>query len=237
MNKNRLNNWPFFTFHFISITLLLVVFFSISAAASNLKNSEEVLWTTWKESKQVKVSYLTLKNSPLIELKVESTVRSSLSGFLLFIQDTDNMPLWLDNASSSRVLKELSLQENIFVVNFNSFWPVSERYMVINSRHWQNEDLSIEIQAIDSNSQEYLQNDMIKIELIKAHWLIQPSTNGNIHLTYSVIADPKGVIPFWLMKRVSLNSLWKTMNNISEQLPVSTWQTKTLPYIIENTKS
>jgi len=46
-----------------------------------------------------------------------------LSGVLLFIQDTKNMPIWLDNAESSQVLEHISAQENIFVVNFKSFGP------------------------------------------------------------------------------------------------------------------
>ena len=61
------------------------------------------------------------------------------------------MPIWLDNAESSQVLEHISAQENIFVVNFKSFWPVSERYMIINSSHWQNDDLSVEIEVENVN--------------------------------------------------------------------------------------
>ena len=52
---------------------------------------------------------------------------------------------------------------------------------------------------------------MIKIEVLKAHWLIEPVDNGNINVTYTVIADPKGIIQRWIVKRISLNSLWNTM--------------------------
>ena len=106
--------------------------------------------------------------------------------------------------------------------------------MIINSRHWQDDYLSVEIEVKNVNDETYFQNDMIKIEVLKAHWLISPSNDGNINVTYTVIADPKGIIPHWIVKRISLNSLWKTMNNMYEQLPLSNWQTHTLPYIIEN---
>jgi hypothetical protein len=192
------------------------------------------VWKTWKENNNIHITYHKSKNSPLIEIKVSAQIQSSLSGFLLFIQDTENMPMWLDNAESSQILEHISTQENIFVVNFKRFWPVSERYMIINSNHWQNKDLSVEIKVQDVNDKAYLQKGMIKIEVIKAHWHIAPSVNGNISVTYTVIADPKGIIPHWIVKRVSLNSLWKTMNNISEQLPSSNWQTHTLPYIVES---
>jgi hypothetical protein len=215
---------------------------SSSAVQSDISNTEllnenvlnDRLWKTWKQNNNIHVTYHKSKNSPLIEIKVNATMQSSLSGFLLFIQDTKNMPIWLNNAESSQVLEHISAQENIFVVNFKSFWPVSERYMIINSSHWQNDDLSVEIEVENVNDETYFQNDMIKIEVLKAHWLIEPADNGNINVTYTVIADPKGIIPHWIVKRISLNSLWKTMNNMYEQLPLSNWQTHTLPYIIEN---
>ncbi|WP_426357659.1 START domain-containing protein [Pseudocolwellia sp. HL-MZ19] len=244
MNKKAVNNTHSSTYIFVYISLMLTALFPLGSLAvqSNISNigilSAEVvdktLWKTWKEDNNIHVAYHKSKNSPLIEIKVNTTIQSSLSSFLLFIQDTKNMPLWLDNAHSSQVIENISPQENLFIVNFNSFWPVSERYMLINSRHWQNDDLSVEIQVEDVNKPAYLQNNMIKIEVIKAHWLIKPVDNGNINITYTVIADPKGIIPHWIVKRISLNSLWKTMNNMYEQLPLSNWQTHTLPYIIEN---
>jgi hypothetical protein len=195
-------------------------------------------WKTWKENKNIKVNYQQIKGSNLIEIKATLNVKSSLAGFLLFIQDTKNIKQWLDNAKSSEVLKQLAPQENIFITRFKSYWPISARYMVVNSRYWQNDDLSLEIAVKDviekkSLEKEYINNDMIKIEVIKAHWLIEPTSDNNINIVYNIIADPKGSIPFWLTKRVSLNSLWKTMNNMHKQLPISPWQQQSLPNIKE----
>ena len=243
MNKNAVDNTYSLVYFCIYISLVLTALFPLSSSAiqSDISNTEllnknvlnDHLWKTWKQTHNIHVAYYKSNNSPLIEIKVNAIMQSSLSGFLLFIQDTKNMPIWLDNAESSKVLEHISAQENIFVVNFKSFWPVSERYMIINSRHWQNDDLSVEIQVEDIDDKIYLQNNMIKIEVIKAHWLIEPADNGNINVTYTVIADPKGIIPRWIVKRISLNSLWNTMHDMSEQLPLSNWQTLTLPYIVE----
>lgn len=221
-------------YFFVCISLLLALVFPLFTLAAQSELFEDKIWTTWKENNNIHIAYHKSKSTPLIEIKVSAKIQSSLSGFLLFIQDTENMPMWLDNAESSKILEHISTQENIFVVNFKSFWPVSERYMIINSNHWQNKDLSVDIKVQDVSDKTYLQENMIKIEIINAHWLISPSDNGNINVTYTVIADPKGRIPHWIVKRISLNSLWKTMNNISEQLPLSNWQKHTLPYIVES---
>ena len=44
--------------------------------------------------------------------------------------------------------------------------------MIINSRHWQDDYLSVEIEVKNVNDETYFQNDMIRIEVLKAHWLI-----------------------------------------------------------------
>jgi hypothetical protein len=41
----------------------------------------------------------------------------------LFIQDVNNTPTWLANVSSSEVIKQLSVTENIFTVKFSAIWP------------------------------------------------------------------------------------------------------------------
>jgi len=190
-------------------------------------------WTTWKESKHIKVDYKNIDASDLIEIKAKATIKSSLSGFILFIQDTQNINQWLDNVHSSNVLNVVTPQENIFITHFNRYWPISERYMVVTSRYWQNSDLSLEISMRDINNERYLEKDKIKIEVKKAHWRIQPNKDNTITIEYTVIADPKGKIPVWLTKRLSLNGLWKTMNNLQEQLPLSRWQSHTIENIKE----
>ncbi|WP_175623971.1 START domain-containing protein [Pseudocolwellia agarivorans] len=193
-------------------------------------------WKTWKENKNIKVDYQQIEGSDLIEIKAQAAIQSSLAGFLLFIQDTDNITQWLDNAHSSNVLKQISPQENIFITSFKNYWPITERYMVVNSRYWQNEDLTLEIEVHNVEESEYVNNEMIQIEVIKAHWKITPVDRQNINIVYTIIADPKGAIPFWLTKRISLNSLWKTMNNMQKQLPLSPWQKHSLSNIKEHQK-
>lgn len=221
------------------LSLVISLCFSSQSFAKNTSSNftTEPLnyssWKTWKENKNIKVNYQQIKGSDLIEIKAQATIQSSLAGFLFFIQDTDNITQWLDNAHSSNVLKQISPQENVFITSFKSYWPITERYMVVSSRYWQNEDLSLEIEVKDINEKEYLNNEQIKIELLKAHWKITPVDRQNINIVYTIIADPKGAIPFWLTKRISLNSLWKTMNNMQKQLPLSPWQKHTIKKIKE----
>lgn len=216
INNNVVSKLP-------SNTLLIAILFLpwCSFATKTLNPSP---WTTWKKSEHIQVDYKQIEANELIEIQAKVTIKSSLSGFLLFIQDTKNINQWLDNAHSSKTLKAVTPQENVFITHFNHYWPISERYMVVTSHYWQNSDLSLEIEVSDMNDESYFIQDKIKIEITKAHWRIQPNKDNTITIKYNVIADPKGAIPIWLTKHLALNGLWKTMNNLQEQLPQSSWQ-------------
>ncbi len=214
-------------------TLVFLLISSYSVNAYSVEATKEFLWVEWKKNNDLSVTYRKLKNKPLIEIKAKITVNSSISGFILFLQDTQHITNWLDNVKSSHVVEQISPQENTFITHFNSFWPVTERYMVVTSRYSQHSNLHLEIKVEDNPLEKYKIKDKIKIEVIKAHWLITPKATNVLTIEYSFIADAKGTIPFWLIKRLQLNSIWKTMNSLKEQLPHSTWQSQQLPHIIE----
>ncbi len=64
------------------------------------------------------------------------------------------------------------------------------------------------------------------MQVLKAHWLVVPTKTSQIEISYQFIVDPKGNIPQWLIKPMTLNGIWTTLNNIREQLPNSPGQQK-----------
>ncbi|WP_448555508.1 START domain-containing protein [Thalassotalea montiporae] len=165
------------------------------------------------------------ENKHLAHIRAELTVRSSLSGFLLFLQDYDNIPNWLDNAYHSELISQESPTRNIFITYFEGIWPVKPRDMVIDTEFTQQPDLSINIDVKDASNEIPLSNDIVRVSVLHANWLIKPIERlGYIHIAYEFSVDPNGAIPVWLVNQMTVNSVWQTMRNIEQQLPASQWQ-------------
>lgn len=81
---------------------MLALCFSSVGFTSQPKSLSTGPWTLWKENEAIKIYYRKLDDTPLIEMKVNATIKFTLSGFLLFIQDTDNIPNWLDNVKQAK---------------------------------------------------------------------------------------------------------------------------------------
>ena len=156
----------------IFITALVIAFLFGNIYSANSASIEPIHpWKTWKKSKNLSVSSRVSTIDNLTEIKATALVNSSLSGFLLFIEDVNNTPNWLTNANHSEVISQLSATESIFIVTFSAIWPLKARHLQLHSTYWQNNDLSVEIQLQDDFSIDMAHSDAVRIKFYNGHWL------------------------------------------------------------------
>lgn len=212
------------------LTILFGLFSLPSLAAEknsqNTDKSKNEPWQVWRQDAELKVSYRTSQYNDLLEIKAQAQVASSLAGFMYFLEDLALLPVWLDNAESAKIINQITANENIFITRFKGLWPVSAREMVVHSHYWQNDNLSVEIAVKDASDSIIATKNTIRMQVLKAHWLVVPTKTSQIEISYQFIVDPKGNIPQWLTKPMTLNGIWTTLNNIREQLPNSPGQQK-----------
>jgi len=220
-------------------------------SCSHFSSAEQVPWKLWKKNSWQSVSYRPAlinnqSDKKLIEIKASATVNSTMSGFLLFLQDVNNTQHWLVNASESKIIKQYSAKESSFYIKLSQIWPLKPRIVILNSSYWQNDDLSIEIKLTDAEpillkrktplAIEHL-DDFLKIKTHSAQWKIIPKLSededSQIFIEYIFIADGRGDTPKWLADHLALKSIWKSMQNIRRQLPKEKWQHKTIIGITE----
>jgi len=223
-------------FFFIVLLFLLAspLCFSTDLPQEQSKDHE---WILSKKSSVMSLFYRDIANSGLIEIRATTHFNSSLSGFILFFQDSENTKNWLENAYESQILKKIDANTHIVKTKFKGFWLFKNRHMNIKSHYRQNEDLSLEFifENADDKTPKSLEStsNSILIDVISARWLIVPVKNNNIAIEYNYIVDAKGDIPHWLINKAILNSTWQSLENIRRQLPLSKWQSSTLSHIKE----
>ncbi|ELB2936314.1 START domain-containing protein [Vibrio alginolyticus] len=155
----------------------------------------------------------------LVEIRARMFTPTSYGAFLTLLEDSDNIPNWIDNASHSRVLNQISATENIVYTQFKAPWPAKNRDMVTYSKYWVDElGFTIEIKsAPDSYLAE--QNGYVRIRSVDATWELQKLTNDTTLVEYKAFADPGGLLPNWLINKLSKESAWTTFSNLRKELP------------------
>ena len=216
---------------FQTIFLIFIVLASFFTKANN-NSSTSAPWMIWKEQGDIQLSYYTEEEKSNAEahdrninIRAQFTVKSSLSGFLLFIQDTDNVPSWLDHAYESKVIKQINRYENVFVTYFSSIWPTEPRHMVLQTKIIQHDNFTIEILSKDAGTKATRKKGSIQMEVLEAHWLITPLKHDGLQrIDYTLRVNPKGDIPMPLLNQLALDSMSSTITNIKSLLPNSPWQ-------------
>ncbi|MCZ4293569.1 START domain-containing protein [Vibrio sinaloensis] len=155
----------------------------------------------------------------LVEIRARMFAPTSYAAFLALLEDTENVPNWIDNVSHSRVLRQISPNENIVYTQFSAPWPAKDRDMVTYSKYALDEigfTLKIEDapQSILTEQEGY-----VRISEVQATWTLQKLTNGMTLIEYTAFANPGGALPNWLINKLAKESARSTFEGLKQQLP------------------
>jgi len=114
-------------------------------------------------------------------------------------------------------MERLSPSETLVYTHFNSPWPVSDRDLVSYSCYRALGEHKTELQI---KSQPYAKAEVagvVRIKNLTAYWRLEQQ-QSNLLVSHQAYADPSGSIPYWLSNKVSLKSVYKTLQSLREQL-------------------
>ncbi len=190
-------------------------------ALSLVSTSSAALEQSWQfESSTNGITIHTREHKQgLVEIRARMFTPTTYSAFLALLEDSNNIPNWIDNASHSRVIKQISATENIVYTQFKAPWPAKDRDMVTYSKFWVDE-AGLNIAISDAPASIFAeQSEYLRIHSVKASWTLQKLTNGTTFIEYTAFANPGGALPSWLINRLSKQSARDTFNNLRLQLP------------------
>ncbi|WP_338165905.1 START domain-containing protein [Vibrio sp. 10N] len=153
----------------------------------------------------------------LIEIRVHADVSTTFAAFLRLFEDTANVPNWLHNVDQTKVLAQLSSNENIVYTTFAAPWPAKNRDMVTYSRYYQTgRRFVLEI----SDASDYLaqQPDYIRIEKVRSRWELTKLTENQVFVVYTAFADVGGALPDWLANQLTIEGAIETFKGLKREI-------------------
>lgn len=155
----------------------------------------------------------------LVEIRARMFAPTSYVAFLTLLEDTENVPNWIDNVSHSRVLRQISSNENIVYTQFSAPWPAKDRDMVTYSKYSVDE-IGFTLKIEDAPQTTLAEQEgYIRISQVKATWTLQKLTNGMTLIEYTAFANPGGALPDWLVNKLAKESARSTFEGLRIQLP------------------
>jgi len=181
--------------HWLSALLLLLPMISWAETA------QPVPWEMAKNQDGITIQTRKHRDG-LVEIRAQMFVNTTYAAFMTLLEDSSNVPNWIDNVDSSRVLKQISDNENIVYTRFAAPWPARDRDMVTYSQFKQFAGALV-LTIKDASDQYPEQEGFVRIKAVKATWTLEKLTNGMTHIDYTAFADPGGMLPNWLANKLS----------------------------------
>ncbi|HET8731288.1 MAG TPA: START domain-containing protein [Moraxellaceae bacterium] len=193
-------------------------------------------WEGGKESHGIRVWTRIEPGSAVRAFKASMIVKTTLSGLVNLIQDTDNANRWVYSTDRILMLKQ-DVEKGTFVVRaeMNFPWPLTDRDVIVAGQVVQDErTLTVTINSHGISGPEYpVDPNYVRMPTMEGTWIFRPLGSGMVEVTMIGHADPGGHIPPGIVNMLIDMTPRKTLEGMRRLLPDPRYQKTTLPQIRE----
>ncbi len=177
-------------------------------------------WELKKYNEGVAVYTRTTAASPIKEVRIVDTVKSSLSAIAALMFDTKNYPNWIYHCSAARTLKVISAHEEYKYELISVPWPFSDRDIVTDFKVTQDSATKV-VTLTTAALPDYLPaiSGVVRMTHFYSVYKLTPLANGLVRVEYELSVDPTGRIPAWLINANIVNGPYTTALATNKQLP------------------
>jgi len=217
---------------FLNLLTLLFTLFSITLPAQSHDPAEGDGWILKKEKSGTKVYYR--KTSDVHELKLATTLNTSLSAVAQMLDEVQYFPKWGYKISETRLVKRISPTEMIYYARIDFPWPMNDRDLVLHTKLIQdpeNRTVTSTSVAVDGHVPEY--KGVVRMHKANTKWTVRPGSGNHVQLEYYLYSDPGGSLPDWVVNLALDMGPRETINRMRETLKESRYHNVKLAHIKE----
>jgi START domain-containing protein len=189
-------------------------------------------WVLKKEKDSIRVYNRSNEHSKFNDLRVETILRTSLSGLAAIILDIKNYPSWSFNTKTAYVLKQVSPSELYFYSEINSPWPASNRDLAVHLHITQDPVSKLMHIAADEIPNFIPQKEnIVRVPLSRETWKVVPLDKTTIRIEYELEIDPGASAPAWLINSFATKGPYETFKHLREQIKLPKYRNAVFAFI------
>lgn len=172
-------------------------------------------WETVFDEGGVTVQRRPYGDSPLMEMKGEIRVTSSLNALMALLKDADFNRQWVYRSGGARILSESGNKQAYVYGVVDAPWPLQDRDTVVRFDYLQ-QPATREIIITITNFPDYIPAEpgLVRVPDFGGFWKLRPLPTGEVDVTYQVHGDPGGWVPVWIANYAAAVSVTRTLQNL-----------------------
>lgn len=213
-------------------TLLFLLFRSALLATLTVPAAAQTQdgWVLRNDKDAVKVYYR--KTSDVQEIKLVTSLQTSLSGIIQLFSEVENYPRWGYKVVESRLVRRISPTELYYYTRLDFPWPLSDRDIVMHTVMSQDPATRvITARSVAAPGETPEVKDVVRIRNAHTQWTLVPGADGWLYVEYYVYSDPGGNLPDWLVNLAIDTGPRETIKNMRSLLRLPKYQQARLAHI------
>jgi len=158
-------------------------------------------------------------NSPFVEFRAETTMRTSLSALMNLFYDLEAAPRWIDHTRRVRALRrDDATREYVLLLETDMPWPIKDRDAVIKGS-WKQDPQTLAVMLRGKSADGvWPENPAYIRNTIRSDWTFVPLGGGDVRVVMEGHVDPRGNLPGWAVNMLIQESPFATLANMRRML-------------------
>lgn len=165
----------------------------------------------------IKVYTCHVDSSKFKSILTEFDITCSEDELINKVLDVPDYTNWQFNTREADVIQTILENEKIYRTVIAAPWPVTDRDMVVHLRISKNEN-EILITAESESGTIEEQSDLVRVPFSHARWIITSKNKNQLHVKYTMLIDPGGSVPAWLVNWTCANAPLQSFQNLKTML-------------------
>lgn len=208
--------------------LIVLAFFLLAFVQKDVKVTQ---WEIVKKRNNITVSSRENSLSEVKEIRAETTINTSLSSLVYLIKHIEKQTEWAYAIMEAKVVRKYSNFHWVAYTMTDAPWPVDDRDCVTDVAMRQFSDSSIYINSYEVDSIIKPKKDVVRIPMIKAHWLLTPISAHKTRVRFQILLELGGSVPSWVVNLFIETGPYNTLRDFKEEVEKEKYQKIKLPYI------
>lgn len=197
-------------------------------------------WEGGRERDGIRVWSREVPGSPVRAFKATMVAKTTLSGLVNLIQDTESASRWVYSTERIDLLKQ-DVEKGSFVVRaqMNFPWPLADRDVIVAGQVVQDaRTLAVTIHSRGISDPDYPEvPGIVRMQVMEGTWIFRPLGNGMVEITMIGHAEPGGHIPPGIVNMLLDMTPRKTLEGMRRMLADPRYQRAQVPQVREPARS
>lgn len=201
----------------MNVFLRLIVFFYF-ALHSHVSNGQGDC-SLRKDQNGIKVFICKTENTKLKLIRAIFDLQVSSAELVNLIKDAAGYDHWQYNTVNAHLVETISDKELIYYAEVVAPWPISNRDLVVRLKV-ERDSLSKNTIVTANGVPDYIpgKKGIVRVPMSKSKWIIRPITESSVSVEYTMLIDPGGSVPLWMVNMVAEEAPYKSFRDLKKMV-------------------